>query len=54
MQSRLGYKPFADIAMFKLIFPGVLMTVTLVERALLVKLLYENKDNASDAVRDFL
>ncbi|GFQ73849.1 hypothetical protein TNCT_233141 [Trichonephila clavata] len=33
--------------------PAVLMTVSLVERALLVKLFYENKGNASAAAREF-
>ncbi|GFT19545.1 hypothetical protein TNCV_2534291 [Trichonephila clavipes] len=32
-------------------FPAVLMTVSLVERALLVKLFYEKKGNASATVR---
>lgn len=28
-------------------FPAVMMTISLVERALLVKMFYENKENAS-------
>ncbi|GFS57841.1 hypothetical protein TNCV_2909311 [Trichonephila clavipes] len=38
--------------MIKPIFPAVLMMVSLVERVLLVKLSYENKGNASAAVRE--
>ncbi len=34
-------------------FPAVLMMVSLIERALLVKLFYENKGNATAAVREF-
>lgn len=34
-------------------FPAVMMTVSLVERALLVKLFYENKGNSAAAVREF-
>ncbi|GFY09919.1 hypothetical protein TNCV_3698811 [Trichonephila clavipes] len=35
---RLGYKTVADFVKFKSMFPAVLMTVSLVERALLLKL----------------
>ncbi|GFW44439.1 hypothetical protein TNCV_1748681 [Trichonephila clavipes] len=53
MQNRLGYKTFANFVKFKLMFSPVLMVVSLVERALLVKLFYENKMNASVAVLEF-
>ncbi|GFV25785.1 uncharacterized protein TNCV_3867551 [Trichonephila clavipes] len=53
MQSRLGDKMFADVVMFKSMFQAVLMTISSVERALLVKLFHQNKGNASAAVGEF-
>ncbi len=53
MQNWLGYKTFEDVFVFKSMFPAVLMTVSLVECAILVKLFYENKGNASAAVCEF-
>ncbi len=50
MQNRLEYKTFADVVMFKSMFPAVLITVSLVEHALLVKLFYVNKGNASATI----
>ncbi|GFY33612.1 hypothetical protein TNCV_4593241 [Trichonephila clavipes] len=52
MENRLGYKTFADFVKFKSMFPAVLMVFSLVECALLVKLFYENKGNASAVVSE--
>ncbi|GFW97593.1 hypothetical protein TNCV_684631 [Trichonephila clavipes] len=40
--------------MLKSMFPAVVMTTSLVERALYVKLFHPNKGNAPAAVREFL
>ncbi|GFS67842.1 hypothetical protein TNCV_2295071 [Trichonephila clavipes] len=53
MQNRLGDKMFADVVILKSMLPAVLMTVSSVERALLVKLFHQNKGNASAAVGEF-
>ncbi|GFU39749.1 hypothetical protein TNCV_1949491 [Trichonephila clavipes] len=53
IQFRLEYKTFTDFVKLKSMFPAVLMVVSLVELALLEKLFYENKGNASAADREF-
>lgn len=49
----LGNKAFTDVVMFHVDIFGYIDLVYLVERVLLVKLLYESKGNTSAAFREF-
>ena len=52
-KTGLGIKHLRKLSCFISIFPGIMMTIFLIECELLVKLFYENKENASTEIRKF-